>query len=265
MYEIFLVEVKKDMILFKTMSRRAFSLIELLIVVAIVAVLVGVAMPYYADYVRDTKLTKAKHELDILKNALIKYDTFEQKPFESKDLRILLGKYLQDLPRDPWGRDYEVDYLKGHVKSRGPDNIKEQDDIIFDYKPPLALQKCTWVDMDKNRHVSNGDYLKFEFSRYMKSGQGPLSYSNASPTAAGIDLQFSSEFAVGTLIATSTPASTTELLVEFNGTASDTAFYPGSSTVRIAPTNDNLMDNSDRLANGSNGEYPGLEIIILEN
>ena len=67
------------MLLSKTMNRRAFSLIELLIVVAIIAVLVGVATPYYQDYVKDTKLTKAKAELDIIKNALVKYDTFEEK------------------------------------------------------------------------------------------------------------------------------------------------------------------------------------------
>jgi prepilin-type N-terminal cleavage/methylation domain-containing protein len=91
------------MLLSKTMNRRAFSLIELLIVVAIIAVLVGVATPYYQDYVKDTKLTKAKAELDIIKNALVKYDTFEEKSFAGTDLRVLLGRYLQDLPR-PLGK-----------------------------------------------------------------------------------------------------------------------------------------------------------------
>ncbi|GAB4283584.1 MAG: hypothetical protein Kow0029_29820 [Candidatus Rifleibacteriota bacterium] len=249
------------MISFPTMNKRAFSLIELLIVVAIIAVLVGVAMPYYQDYVKETKLTKAKHELDILKEALVKYDTMEDKPFDRNDLRVLLGKYLQDLPRDPWGRDYNLDYIKGQVWSNGPDNQDPRDDIVVDYKPPLALQKATIVDADKDRHISPGDFIRLEFSRYFKDGIG-ITYDNASQPAAGADLWFSPDVAVSALIATSTPATSTELLIEFGATASDTAVYPGSSTVRIAPGNDGILDQMGNGANGTDGEYPGIEVII---
>lgn len=249
------------MILFRTMNKRAFSLLELLIVVAIIAVLVGAALPYYQDYIKNTKRTKAKHELDIIKQALIKYDTFEDQTFNGTDLRVLLGRYMQDLPRDPWGRDYEVDYLKGQLISRGPDNTKTNDDIIVDYKAALTLQKATWVDSDKNRHINEGDFLKLDFSRYFKSGLA-LTYTNASPSVAGSDLQFSSEVVTTAMIATSTPASSTELLIEFNNTADDNSFFPGSSTVRVALTNEELMDNSDVKANGTDGEYPSLEVII---
>lgn len=249
------------MILFKNMNKRAFSLLELLIVVAIIAVLVGAALPYYQDYIKNTKRTKAKHELDVIKQALIKYDTFEDQSFKGTDLRILLGRYIQDLPRDPWGRDYEVDYLKGQLSSRGPNNVSFSDDIIIDYKPSLTLQKATWVDSDKNRHISMGDFLKLDFSRYLKSGEA-LTYTNASPAVGADDLQFSSEVEIGHMVATGTPASSTELLIEFNNLANDKSFFPGSSTVRVALTNDGLMDNSDVKANGTNGEYPSLEVII---
>jgi len=123
------------------MKRTAFTLIELLIIVTIIAVLVAVAMPYYQNYVRDTKMAKAKHELDLVKEALIKFDTFEDRKFRGTDLNLLLGKYLQQLNADPWGRSYEVDPDKGQVKSLGPDHLDPKDDIIVDYKPPLALQK----------------------------------------------------------------------------------------------------------------------------
>jgi len=247
------------------MNRRAFSLIELLIVVTIVAVLVGVALPYYQDYVKETRITKAKHELDVIKQALIKYDTFEGKLFSSTDLRLLLGNYLQDLPRDPWGRDYAVDYIKGQVMSMGPDSAGTRDDIIVDYKPPLALQKASWVDVDNNRQVSGGDYLRLEFSRYLVEGLGPLVYDNASPPAGGASLWFSPDVTVSTLIATSTPASSTEILIEFNGLASDTALFAGSSTVRIAPGNTAIKDHTGRFANGTTGEYPGDAVIIKAN
>lgn len=258
---IFACGGRKAVLLFPTMNKRAFSLIELLIVVTIIAVLVGVAMPYYQDYVKDAKLTKAKHELDIIKQALIQFDTMEEKSFAQNDLRVLLGKYMQDLPRDPWGRDYNVDYIKGQVWSNGPDNQNPRDDIIADYKPPLALQKATLIDADKDRHISPGDLLRLEFSRYFKDGIA-ITYTNASPPAAGSDLWFSPDVAVSTLIATSTPASSTEILIEFSALASDTSFFPGSSTVRISTANDGILDQMGNGANGTSGEYPGIEVII---
>jgi len=246
------------------MNRQAFSLIELLIVVAIIAVLVGVALPYYQDYVKETRLTKAKHELDIIKQALIKHDTFEERPYVASDPRILLGRYLQDLPRDPWGRDYEVDWLKGQVRTLGPDHSIDNDNITVDYKPPLALQKATWVDVDNNRQISAGDYIRIEFSRFLNaSGTGNLQYSNSSATA---DLWFSEDVAIGTLIATGVPTTYgTELLLEFGGTASNTALSLGSSTVGISLTNDVIKDYSGRFANGTDKEYPGAEVIIKAN
>ena len=59
------------------MKKRAFTLIELLIIITIIAILVGVALPYYQDYIKQAKLAKAEHELDIIKEALIKHDTME--------------------------------------------------------------------------------------------------------------------------------------------------------------------------------------------
>lgn len=231
---------------------------------AIVAVLVGVALPYYQDYVKETRMTKAKHELDVIKQALIKYDTFEGKLFQATDLRLLLGNYLQDLPRDPWGRDYQVSYIKGQVMSYGPDRSSPNDDVIVDYKPPLALQKASWVDVDNNRQISAGDLLRLEFSRYVVDALGPLTYTNATPPL-GLDLMFSPDVVVSTLIATFTPASSTEILIEFNATASDTALYPGSSTVGISPFNLHIKDHTGRFANGTDGEYPGDVVIIKAN
>lgn len=245
------------------MNKRAFSLIELLIVVAIIAVLVGVAMPYYQDYVKETKLTKAKHELDIIKQALIKYDTMEDRPFDRNDMRILLGRYLQELPRDPWGRDYQLDYIAGKVFSYGPDFAKESDDIVVFYKPPLALQKAVYVDGNKDGHIGLGDFLRLEFSRILKeSVTTGLTFGNASNTG---DLWFSPEVPLGANIfstVASFTASSTEFLIELTANASDTSFYPGSSTVGISQSNTKIEDFSGRKANGTTGEYPGMEVII---
>ncbi len=245
------------------MNKRAFSLIELLIVVTIIAVLVGVALPYYQDYVKQSRLSKAKHELDIIREALIKHDTMSEKHFQSEDLRLLLGNYLQDLPRDPWGRDYEVSWLKGQVKSHGPDYSSERDDLIVDYKPPLTLQRATWVDLDNNRQISRRDIMRLEFSRYIVASDTNLTFAVSSETAS--DLLFSSEVDVSSFLIASFPASAPEILIYFTETASTTAFYPGSSTVRIAPTNTRIVDHSGRKANGSEGEFPADPVIIKAN
>ena len=252
------------------MNKQAFSLIELLIVVTIIAVLVGVALPYYQDYVKETRLTKAKHELDIIKQALIKHDTFEERAYIASDPRVLLGKYLQDLPRDPWGRDYEVDWLKGQVQSLGPDHSLDRDNITVDYKPPLTLQKATWVDTDNNRQISEDDYLRLEFSRFLDgTGTAVLSYSNSSDSG---NLWFSEDVTIGALVATSVPQIpgyyTNEILIAFGPTASATALNLGSSTVGVSTSNTKetgIKDYSGRAACGSASEYPAVEIIIKAN
>jgi len=245
--------------------KKGFTLIELLIIVAIIAVLVAVAMPYYQNYVRDTKNAKAKHELDLIKEALIKFDTFEDKPFAelpeaNRNLEVLLGKYLQSLSFDPWGRNYEVDPFKGQIRCLGPDHLDPKDDITVDYKPPLALQKVSWVDVTNDNHVNTGDFLRFEFSRILTGGKGPLTYTSI-PNTAG-DLLFSSEVLANQLVATITVSSSSEFLVAINGSGT---FMPGSSTVRVASGNVNLTDVAGRKANGTAGEYPALDVVILGN
>lgn len=245
------------------MNRQAFSLIELLIVVTIIAILVGVALPYYQDYVKETRLTKAKHELDIIKQALIKHDTFEDRLYIASDPRVLLGKYLQDLPRDPWGRDYEIDWLKGQVRSLGPDHSLDRDNITVDYKPPLTLQKATWVDSDNNRQISPDDMLRLEFSRFIATGPGTIDYSSASNTG---DLWFSEDVHLGSFaLATLSASITNEILIYFSGAASSTSLNLGSSTVGVAFQNDIILDYSGREACGSEGEYPAVEVIIKAN
>lgn len=240
------------------MKKRAFTLIELLIIITIIAILVGVALPYYQDYIKQAKLAKAEHELDIIKEALIKYDTMEELPFKHNDLRYLLGNYLQDLPRDPWDRDYHIDWVKGQVWSDGPDMNSIYDDIRVEYKPPLTLQKATWLDMDNNNHISGNDIIRLQFSRclYADESGAPvneLTISNASPAAGNYDLwvteDVDSAFLAG--IVASFPASSSEVLLILPNPTTENPFYPGSSSIRVHPKNTKLRDWVD-LADGSN-------------
>ena len=259
------------------MKKRGFTLIELLIIITIIAILVGVALPYYQDYIKQAKLAKAEHELDIIKEALIKYDTMEELPFRHNDLRYLLGNYLQDLPRDPWDRDYHIDWVKGMVWSDGPDTDSIYDDIRVEYKPPLTLQKATWLDLDNNSHVSANDMIRLQFSRCLfdcaTDSVIPLSISNASPAADGSDLWVTEDFDGGFIagIVASYPASSSEILLILPAPAVDNPFYPGSSSIRVSPKNTKLRDWVDladgsgkRRANGSNDDADPVDWIRIK-
>jgi len=47
----------------ETMNKKGFTIIELLIVIAIIGILVGVAVPYYNDYIYDARLSTLKQNL----------------------------------------------------------------------------------------------------------------------------------------------------------------------------------------------------------
>ncbi len=239
------------------MKKRGFTLIELLIIITIIAILVGVAIPYYQDYIRQAKLAKAQHELDIIKEALIKYDTMEELPYKHNSLRYLLGNYLQDLPRDPWDRDYHIDWVKGQVWSDVADSDSIYDDIRVEYKPPLTLQKATWLDLDNNTHISKNDVIRLQFSRclYAEESGSPvkdLVISNASPAAGGSDLWVTEDVDAAFLtgIVASYPASSSEILLILPTPTTEYPFYPGSSSIRVSPKNTKLTDWVD-MADGS--------------
>ncbi len=52
------------------MTKKGFTLIELLIVITIISILVGVAVPYYNDYIYDARLSTLKQNLATYRQVL---------------------------------------------------------------------------------------------------------------------------------------------------------------------------------------------------
>ena len=100
----------------KTGSKAGFTLIELILVIGIIAALVGIAAPYYGDYVNESKYAVMRSNLNTFRKALMDYRADKGSYPASADTvgTELVPKYLLDFPVDPtdnalatWG--YQID------------------------------------------------------------------------------------------------------------------------------------------------------------
>ena len=81
-------------------KRRGFTLIEVLVVLAIIATLLSLVAPRYFDTISRAQETSLKHDLATMRDAIDKYyadnaaypDTLED---------LVQGKYLRGIPEDP--------------------------------------------------------------------------------------------------------------------------------------------------------------------
>jgi general secretion pathway protein G len=101
-------------------ARRAFTLIELLLVMVIIAILASIVVPKVISRVGQSKETKAKADLSSIKTALNMFNIDNGRyPTTEEGLRALvvnpdpgsLTKWQKnldrdDVPKDPWGNDY---------------------------------------------------------------------------------------------------------------------------------------------------------------
>jgi len=160
--------------------RKGFTLIELLVVITILAVLAGAALPYVQSYVEESRVAKAKTDLEEIARALAVYETREGDYPDTaptgddlSDVSQLTGRYLNKAPIDPWGKPYVIDLNAGTVYSTGPDRddtdpAGKYDNISVPYQPPLALVAAKWVDKNQSGSVdvqNVPDQLMLTFSR----------------------------------------------------------------------------------------------------
>ena len=109
------------------MRNRGFTLIEVLVVVAILAILAAIVVPQIMDRPDEAKRVAAKADIRALVQALKLYRLDNQRyPTAEQGLQALVTKptsgpipgnwkpYLEKLPNDPWGNPYQ--YLNPGVK-----------------------------------------------------------------------------------------------------------------------------------------------------
>jgi general secretion pathway protein G len=82
-------------------SRRAgFTLIELMIVMSIIVILIGVAIPFYQKSITRAKETVLHSNLSAMRNAIDEYTYDKQKAPQTLQDLVREG-YLHDVPKDP--------------------------------------------------------------------------------------------------------------------------------------------------------------------
>jgi general secretion pathway protein G len=141
--------MKKPNQLSKT-NRHAFTLVEMLLVLVILATLAAIVIPKMAGRSEQAKETAAKQQIDSLGTALDAFEVDNGYYPKSGGLDDLLnqpanatqwrGPYLKKgVPLDPWGNAYTYDYPGKHnangydIMSNGPDGRAGTDDDITNW------------------------------------------------------------------------------------------------------------------------------------
>jgi len=128
----------------KNQKRRAFTLVEILLVMTIIAILAALVIPKMVGRSEQARNTAARADISSIKTAL---DAFEvDNGFYPKSIQDLVtvpsnaknwhGPYLEKVPSDPWGNAYAYSYPGKHnansfdLASVGPDAREGTDDDI---------------------------------------------------------------------------------------------------------------------------------------
>src|SRR5436190_19337757 len=100
------------------------SLLELLAAVTIITLLSSAAYVGYHNLIPEAKAERVSHDLQTLSDSLGTYDRDHRNdPYRTYSLQLHKGRYLDEVPLDPWGNDYIVDPIMQRIISRGVDGI----------------------------------------------------------------------------------------------------------------------------------------------
>lgn len=84
-------------------NQAGFTLVELMIVMAIIGVLLSVAIPSYVGAVRQAREAVLKEDLHVMRGAIDSYTADKQKAPQSLEDLVNDG-YLKEIPVDPMTR-----------------------------------------------------------------------------------------------------------------------------------------------------------------
>ena len=87
-----------------TVRNRGFTLIEMMLVISIILILLGVAIPIYSHSVTRAREENLRKNLETLNQMIFQYTQDKQKAPQSLD-DLVAAKYLKAIPVDITGSD----------------------------------------------------------------------------------------------------------------------------------------------------------------
>jgi len=141
--------------------RRGFSLVELMIVVALIGILAAIVLPEFKGNTAEAKEVAAKNNLHLLRAAIELYAAQHggigpgYKDNNPQNLPmavhfynqlVFVGHYLTEMPENPFNGDARVRVLSN--SSTFPDDADGLTGWI--YKPATKIIKLNWPGTDRN-------------------------------------------------------------------------------------------------------------------
>lgn len=83
---------------------RGFTLIEIMVVISVILILLGVALPIYSHALTRKREENLRSNLDMLNRLIFQYTLDKQKPPQSLD-DLKSEKYLDEIPKDITDRE----------------------------------------------------------------------------------------------------------------------------------------------------------------
>ncbi len=133
------------------MNRKGFSLIELLIVVAIIAVLAGVAVPYYNDYIIDSRTSVLQNNLATIRKAINQFRADNQRgPIlrQVKNNSTDITNLEADGTYDPFN-----ELVNGPVQNIAGVGWKQRSNIKYLSSKPLLIDPATGSEIPLSKIV----------------------------------------------------------------------------------------------------------------
>ena len=113
--------MRRNVLYWTMASRRAFTLLEIIVVIIVLALLAGLVAPQIFGRVSEAKSATARTQIELLSTALDNYRldngaypstdqglrALREKPTQAPVPANWRGPYLRkDVPNDPWGKPY---------------------------------------------------------------------------------------------------------------------------------------------------------------